>query len=281
MKLTKEQAIQSLQKLGVKDVEIVEDTEQSDFDISTVLDAVDSTRAPIIKQKVEAEITDTITSSKMGELNGMFKRELAKVFGVSRTQLDKFDNMGEAVEYVKATFSEQFEGDKAEMDRKYNELLNKFNTEKETITTEWEQKYNQLNDEVLTAKQIEILHERFKEAPITWDKMAAAKETLSNAKAKYDVKIEDGELKYYEKGTNRLALNKAGNENLKDLDIAREYLEPRNGWAKDTRNETPKQLPPNHLPKTKVNPYQQGSVNDKRNASIQAVEALRQTAGDE
>lgn len=280
MKATQEQVIALLAKLGVQNAEIVETEAESDFDISEAINTVDIARTPIIKQKVEGELTDSITNAKQGELNGMFKKMIAKTFGVSRSQLDKLDTMDEALEFAKTNYSEQFEGDKAEMDKKYNELLSKFNTEKETITSEWEQKYNQLQDEHLTAKQIEVLHERLKEAPITWDKMVAAKEMLAHAKSKYDVKIEEGVVKYYEKGTNRLALNKAGNEELKDLDIAREYLEPRNGWAKDTRNEKPSEIQRQQPAKPVKNTYVDGRVNDKRMASIAAAEAARAAAAE-
>lgn len=281
MKLTIEQVSEALNKVGVQNVEIVEDAAESDFDISEVLTAVDTARTPIIKQKVEAELTDSITSSKMGELNGMFKKMLAKTFGVSRSALDKFDTMDEAVEHVKTSFSDNFEGDKKAMDERYNELLTKFNTEKDTLNKEWEEKYNKLDSDVQTAKQIELLHEKLKEAPITWDKMVAAKETLSHAKGLYDVKVEDGQLKYYEKGTTRLALNKAGNEPLNHMDIAREYLEPRNGYAKDTRGEVPKELHKSGIPKPETNPYIEGKVNDKRSASIDAVERARAAAAEQ
>lgn len=275
MKVTQSQLLELLAKLGVQNAEIVETETDSEFDMSATLNTVDATRTPIIKQKVEGELTDSITTAKQGELNGMFKKMLAKTFGVSRSQLDKFDTMDEAVEFAKNTYSEQFEGDKSEMEKKYNELVANFNTEKEKVVTEWQTKYNQLQDEHLTAKQIEVLHERLKEAPITWDKMVAAKEMLSYAKGKYDVKIEDGVVKYYEKGTNRLALNKAGNEELKDVDIAREYLEPRNGWAKDTRHEKPSEIQKPHVPKQEVNPYLDKGQGDKLAASWQIVEQLR------
>lgn len=273
MKATESQLIELLAKVGVQDVEIVEKEEDSDFDASASLTAIDTARTPIIKQKIEGELTDSITTAKQGELNGMFKKMLAKTFGVSRSQLDKFDSMDEAVEYAKTSYAEQFDGDRAEMEKKYNTLLERHNEEKQKIENEWKTKYTQLEEEQLTAKQVEYIHSQLKDKPITWDRMIAAREILNHAKSKYDVKLEDGKIKYYEKGKNIAALNAAGNEAINDNDIFREYLEPRNGWAKDTRHETPKELP-----KKEVNPYIERQQGDKLSASWEAIEAARAAA---
>ena len=278
MKVTQEQLIEALQKLGVQDVEIVENADDSEYNLSELLTTVDTTRTPIIKQKVEGELTDSITAAKLGELNGMFKKMIAKTFGVSASQLYKLETTDEALEFAKKAYTEQFDGDKQETDRKFNELVERYNKEKEEVENEWKGKYTKLEDEHYTGKMIEHLHEQLKEVPTTWDKMVAAKEILNYSKSLYDVKIEDGKLNYYEKGTNRIALNKAGNEHLKHADIAREYLEPRNGWATDTRNLKPTEQQQNNNIKKEVNPYVDVTQTDKLADTWQAIEQARAAA---
>lgn len=248
MKLTQEQAIALLKKVGVQDAEIVETEDLSDFDQSAALTAIDESRKPIISQKLDGESREEIKSQVMGELVGRIHGQLSKTFGASRSQLDKTEKLEDAISLAKAHYSSQFDGEKAEMDKKYNELVQQYNADKENLSKDWESKYNTLKNTVDEKEMVEIMLGKLKDAPITWDKTLAAKEVLSHAKSKYDLAIKDGDIVYYEKGSERVALNEAKNEHVKHMDIAKEHLSARNGWATDNRAATPKGVGQNQQP---------------------------------
>lgn len=278
MKLTAEQAVQLIQKVVAPDANIVESEEESDFDISAALTAIDNNRSKILKPKIEAEVRETITTQVEGEVFGKTQSKLVKAFGVQRSTLSKAANIEEAIELAKNHYSEQLDGDKADTERKYNELVATQTAEREKLENEWKQKYSTLENEHLRGKKIELLKSEIKTAPTTWDRDVAANEILRYAEEKYDVKLENGALVYYQKGSNLVATNAAGNDHIKHADIAREYLEPRNGWETDTRKLQPQQPlgnPPATPPKNPMIDRKQG---DKLVELKQAIEAKRTQA---
>lgn len=274
MNLTKEQALTLIQKVVAPDAKIVDSEDDSDFDISNALTAIDNNRATILKPKIESELRSTITTQVEGEVFGKTQSKLVKAFGVQRSTLSKASNIEEAIELAKTYYSEQLDGDKTETERKYNELVALQNAEKEKLENEWREKYSTLENEHQRGKKIEALKAELKSIPTTWDRDVAAKEILKDAEEKFDVKLENGSLVYYQKGTNLVATNAAGNDHIKHVDIAREYLQPRNGWETDTRKLEPKQ-PLTDTPPTPANPMLDRKQGSKIDALREQIESRR------
>lgn len=277
MKATQTQIIEFLQKLGVVDVEIVENEDDSEFNASEALTSVDGSRTPIIQQKIEEGLRDSITPEIKGEIYGRVNATLSKEFGVSRSLLEKAENVNDVAALIKQEYTSNFEGDKSEMEKKYNELLSTKSQEVEAKETEWKDRYAQLEDSYYTREMIDYVLAKLKDAPVTWDRQIAAKEILADAKNKYDVKIEDGELKLYDKGKNTLALNDAKNEPINITDYSRGYLQDRNGWAKDMRGAKPQEIVRGQS-KKEVDPYIDRGQGDKISNSWEAIKAAREAA---
>ena len=243
MKITANKALEILKDLGVKDVELVDDDAQVDYDQDTVLLAVDEVRTPIIRQKIEADLRKTIETTIAGKQGDKLRRSLRDKFGIALADLKDLDDeaaIAKAIDLYSGTLSKDTESLREVINKQAQEkadTIAALTAEKDKEVGAWREKYSERHI-------LDHFVEQLKDAPINpkADKTAVAK-MLKDAYAQQGIVFD------YDEATNKIVpldkelrtikLNAAGATQFSVKEGAEAVLSMYGLWEKDMRSQPP------------------------------------------
>lgn len=249
-KLTLEQALSLLKALGAPVVEIVSDPAAAspEFNADEAVRSVDTARKPIIRSQIEDEVRDTIAKSASGRTAGTFKSALAREFGVTRDELDKFDS-GKEGDMVKALMAKWTEAnpskdaDAESLRQQMQSLADAHKTALDAQKASYEAKISEVNAKFIGRDIDELLAGHIKAIPrVGGDESAQAKMLRAHLEGLYHLEYNPAtkkvELRDKEKHE-RIVMNEAGTQILSVDQVAKSFLENLGVAAKDTSKITP------------------------------------------
>jgi len=242
MKITANKALEILKDLGVKDVELVDDDAQVDYDQDTVLLAVDEVRTPIIRQKIEADLRKTIETTIAGKQGDKLRRSLRDKFGIALADLKDLDDeaaIAKAIDLYSGTLSKDTES--------LREVISKQAQEKAdaiaTLTAEKEKEVGAWKNKYADRHVLDHITEQLKDAPLNpkADKAAVAKMLKGALEADlvFDFDEDKNTVVVLDRATRAPKLNSAGTAPFSIKDSAESVLSPFGIWEKDTRSQPP------------------------------------------
>lgn len=243
MKSTPEQLITFLKGVGV-DVELVDKEEEADFDKDAVLSSLDDNRKKILKPLIEEELTENIKKDVSGRYGGTLRSQLARISGMKRVDLDKFDTDEEAIKAAWGHTSGMLDSEKAEFKKQLDEVLNTHKSEVDTLKNDYEGKLSQANQKYIDRNINEYIAAQLKDAPLPKgaDRNIVAADLANALRSKYHLNYDEAanavEL-FMKDNPNMPAMNQAKNARINISDEAKEFLSPRGLWMEDMRNVNP------------------------------------------
>lgn len=242
MKITANKALEILKGLGVKDVELVDDEAQVDYDEDTVLLAVDEARSPIIRQKLEADLRKSIETTIAGKQGDKLRRSLRDKFGVALADLKDLDDeaaISKAIEIYSGTLSKDTESLREVINKQAQEkadAITALTAEKEKEVSAWKNKYADRH-------VLDHITEQLKDAPLNpkADKSAVAKmlKNALEADLAFEYDEEKNSVVVLDRVTRAPKLNTAGTAPFSIKDSAESVLTPYGLWEKDMRSQPP------------------------------------------
>lgn len=251
-KLTLEQALSLLKALGAPVAEIVSDpaAASADYNADEAVRSVDTARKPIIRSQVEDEIRDSIAKAATGRTAGTFKSALAREFGITRDELDKFDSgkEGDMIKMLLAKYAEAHPAGEGSADadslrQQMQELVNAHKKALDTQKETYEAQVAAANAKFIGRDVDEALTGHVKAIPrIGGDESMQAKLLRSHLEGLYHIEYNPAtkkiELRDKEKHE-RIVMNEAGTQILSVDQVAKSFLESMGLAAKDTSKITP------------------------------------------
>jgi len=243
MKVTANKAIEALKALGLKDVELVDDDAQVEYEEDTLLQSVDEARTPFIKSRVEAELRKSVEATIAGKQGDKLRRALRDKFGVALADLKDLDDeaaITKAVDAYASTLQQDTAGLRAEITKQaqaHAEALNAATSEKESAVAQWKDKY-------ASRHVLDFVAASLKDAPLNpnADKTAVAKMVKAQLEAEgvvFDYDENTNQVKILDKATMTPKFNAKGNAPFVLMEGAEAVLKPYGLWEKDTRNVPP------------------------------------------
>lgn len=238
-KLTLAQLTAFLTTLGLKDVQLVENEADADFNNDTALQSIDAARKPIISQIVKGELKNDVHKEVAGTVNRALKKQLAEITGIDKTAIEELESqeaLKTALEHYKTTMS----GEK-DAQAKIDEILATHKTERETLEQNWNTKYAELEGKY-TKKEILAhivkAHKDAKGLPAKANIEQLAELFYEANKGKVVMKVnESGELELYDpKAPDTRMLNTGRTANVSISDLIQPHYEGLGLWATDTRD---------------------------------------------
>lgn len=238
-KLTKDKLIAFLNSIGLKDVQLVDKEEETEFDNDTALQAVDAARKPIISQLVIAEEKGKIHKEVAGTVNRALKKQLAEITGIDKANIEELesqDALKTALEHYKTTMS----GEK-DAQAKIDAILAAHKLEKEGIIKTEIDKYTALNEKYTRREIVNHIIAAHKDA-----KGLPTKANIEKlAEQFYEANKND--VIWHLNGKNELELrdpanpetvkfNKTNTNPLKLSDMIQPHYEGLGLWSTDTRD---------------------------------------------
>lgn len=241
MKATQKQLLEFAQAAGVEAVEIVEDEAQSDFNMDTALQAVDSAREGIIRPRIETQLRDTIEKEISGLNGGKLDAWLVEHTGIKRADLKGLTDP-QKVKAAKDFLVNQLEGDKQATQAKIEELRSTMEAERLEAVRSVEQERDQWKGKYIDRDLLEALQTELKGAPLPekLDRSIAAKDLKSHLSELYHIQYNEQTkaIELFDKANTTMpALN--GSQKVKIMDEAKAFFEPRNNWMTDMRGANP------------------------------------------
>lgn len=246
MKLTQSELTAFLQGIGITTVEIVDKEEESEFDKDELLTAVDDNRKQILKPLIESEVKERLISEAKGTAGGSLRSELARSTGMKRADLERIEKDADAIKAAIDYKMGLIEGDKAETDKKVNEILEAHRLEKESLINDYDAKLQSANQKYIDRDINEFVAAQLKDAPIpkNADRNVLAKDFVKHLQDKYHLNYDEAtkaaEL-YLKDKPDMPAMNAAKNAKISILDEAKEFLTPRGLWEKDMSGRSPEE----------------------------------------
>lgn len=250
MKVTIDQALDLLKSAGV-DVQLVENSEESDFDKPTALSSIDDTRRKVIEPSILAQYEDSIKESIAGKQGGTLVRMLRNKLGMPEKDLlaikDDKERIEKAIEYYINTLANDKEGTAS----KIEEILNSAKQREEALAAEYEAKIADYESKVSAAEQkyidrdvIEYFETALKDAPLVdgANRKALSKDFVNYARDLYHVKWDEqrrAAALFSKDNPNVPVVDKERNEIVNVMDLAKPYFEERGIWQTDTRSVNP------------------------------------------
>lgn len=246
MKLTQAELIALAKLVGV-DAQVVEDSNESEYDSNAALQAIDGTRSKILQPKWEQEHSERLESQVNGKLGNIIERALIKELGVDKSVFQDGMKDSDKIRAAAAAFKSNLEGDQASIDKKFTEMLEKHNAEREQLSAEYEGKLKAANDRYVEKEIFEYYQNETSKFPLSerTDKVAATRNFVNHLQSKYHIGYDEAKkiAGLYDKNNPKaMALNAAGNNLVDIMEEAKSYFTPLGIWETDTRN---KQYDPN------------------------------------
>lgn len=245
IKLTVAQATALLKAAGAPVVEIVTDEAQAtpDFKESAVLAEIDKARMPIIRQQIEQSVKDEVSSSVKGATAGMFKSALVRAFkatGISRNELDKYDDEDKMLEDLLGKYNAKFSQDTEQLRGEIKALTEKQSAVIAEKEKEWQEKVKEAQQKYIERDIDEALSAIVKEIPRTGgNEMVQARQLKQFLRDQFHIHYDEQkrgiELRDKEKNES-LAMNDTKTDWLKVQDVAKSFLSDLGVVATDNRH---------------------------------------------
>lgn len=259
MKLTQKDLLELMSELGIKDVVLVDDDTQSEYNKDTILQTVDEIRTPIIKQLVLQQSKGEIHKEVAGTVNNSIRKQLSELTGISASEFKDMNSQQmfkHAIEHVGSTLG----GDKEAFTKQMNDIIEAHNKERKRIQEEKDSEINslreQMTDKEITAAIVNY-HKEFKGLPlnVNVEKMAAQFKNHLKEKATVKYNAESNDIQLFQKTNPDLQLfNKTNTDAAKVTDLMTEYYSELGLLQKDTRNVNAVNQMQQQQETTKVNP---------------------------
>jgi hypothetical protein len=281
MKITAQQAADLFKVLGLQDVVLVAEESESEYTEETedaVIAAVDQSRTPIIKTRLETDVKETLEKSVLGRVNGSVRSVFARVLGVNRKSLTEdmtFEQMAEAAaNHYKGTLSE----DKASHQQQIDDIIAANEQALTAKENDWTGKYNSLNEKYIKRDRIETLSKTFDKAPFPkdYDRNVGISDFDQYLNENYHVVYnEDKTIDLFEKANpEKVAMNAANNKKISLNEIGVNYFKPRGAWMENLSREDINSMP-------KGNDYVPAGGEQKGSGKTKAVEMMEAYLGQE
>lgn len=260
LKLSELQSI--YQNLTGEDVEVVaDDSTESEHDADAIINLVDVKRSPIIEQKLRTTLEADVNKHVNGKNMSALRKVLAEMTGVPAADIEGKDAK-EATKIAFAHYGKSLGGDKEGLEQQLREVMEKHSQELE------KERKGRTEDKANFDKQIaryginNILAEMYANAKGISEKankQILQADFLNHLERNYTLKLsEDGKtLKLYEiADPTKVALNKAGTNELVLADEMKQYHVDRLQWHEDNRDVNPAKVVP-HAPNQPIRNGQQ------------------------
>lgn len=238
-KVTADYLPKLLKDLGV-DVVVVEDEADIEYDEKAIYEAIDANRALILEPKISEKVKSEIA----GVSGSKLRRKLVQTTGVSRKVLDEIQDDDEAIKTALKFYEDKFSGDAQEMNRKFVELSESYEAERQAfenrvkeVESQWKHKYNSRNivDEIETQYLSKI------KLPKEANRKFLAKQFYDQLSQQYDLDFDETENKTIvrQKGKEFIAQNKQGTKPFDWKEAADDFIKPFGYPTSDTRDIDP------------------------------------------
>lgn len=273
IKLSKETAVELLTRLGVEDVELVDNAEDADktvdYDsiVAKVIPEVDPADAPVDVQKE----VDAAIGRQMGTIYSL----AAKTFGLKRSEVDAL-KPDELLSKLKSTAESRFTQTESALRQELEEKINSHNEDLEKINADWEVKLNSQREKFIERDIVDHFRKEYATIPKKGGDIDLLSETaLSRARMKYDVKWNEalGKLEFFEKGNPEKEVL-VGKNKLDTKTFLTEFNKGVGNEATDTSHLVPSQV--RNDPNAQPGIHQQPSGDletDPHNAAISKLSA--------
>lgn len=264
MKITQSQLLELLKVVGLKDVQLVEADEESEYDKDTALQAIDGSRKPIIAQQVLDEKEEELTKSITGMNGNILERQLVKQFGIAAKDLKGIEKNDEKIAFAIQQFMSKQSEEKQDVQAAIEEVRQALLAEHETKVAEIQTQLENANKKYIDRDVLEWVETSLKEAPISEraDRKVIAKQFKNHLENQFalNYKEQDRLVELFDKtNPNKPALNSAKTGAPDVLELAKEFLTPLGIWETDMRgkppvipNGDPYKAPTNNSPQPKT-----------------------------
>lgn len=244
MKFTQDQLKDFAIKAGVPVVEIVADAKDSDYNEDTALQDVHKAITPILKPKIEADLSTSLEPSIKGKVTGQMYSVLARETGLTRSELEKM-SVEDAIKHATAHINSKGSADTTALRQEITDLVATHNKNldalKATHQTELgaaQQRYIDRDIKAYLADNI------IGKAPLLEgaDKSFWADQLLVRLQSKFHITYDEATkaIQLFKKDqTSVPALNAAGTANINPMDEFKDLATPAGVWKKDMRNNNP------------------------------------------
>jgi len=284
MKFTQVQLIEFAKKAGVPVVEVVADEKDADYNEDTALQDVHKAITPIIKPKIEAEMTSDLETKLKGKHSGEMYSLLARESGLTRAELDKL-SIGDAAKLAFTHIATKTGGDTAALQLEIKELVSKHAKALDDARVAAEGQVNEANQKYIRRDINSALAESvIAKAPLleTADKKFYTDMLQKHLEDKYHMTYDEAKkaVNLFKKDNHAVpALNEAGTATIDMLKEFESIAKPAGVWKTDNRQasaaEKMKQAQTQTYSKDTA-PKVDGMRSRKRISSEEAVAAMEQ-----
>jgi hypothetical protein len=240
MKVTQQQLLELAKTIGLKDVELVDDEKDSEYDSDTALQAIDASREPIIKTKFDNDIEQQANKAATGRALGTLKAVLKRWSGAEEKMFTKDMTPDQMVETALAHYTSTLDQDKGEAQKQLDEILARHQQERTQLEETYKSQLSDAHSKLTRRDIMEYIGQQMKDAPLRkgYDKNVAVEDAYNHLNSIYDLQWDEKEKKVnlIDKNTKLSALNDAGTLAVNPMDKIRPYFESRGAWATDMRD---------------------------------------------
>lgn len=276
MKISIEQANKLLADL-LDDVEVVADDKSADKDVKVedIVKSVNDNVTAAIKPTIEEELRPVIEASLTGKALGTLRSAAGRAFNIPKKDLETLE-ADQILAKCKEHMSTATGQAATEWETKYNTLLQEYETEKETIESNWQAKYT---TDITAANQKYINRDIDAACLSIVEKLPRKGGDLQEQAAMYRARMqanyelryneEKKALEFYKDG--KPALN--GAKAISPEDAAKEWATKAGIIATGTQHINPKEV--------KNDPEQKGEITKTNEVVFQGVDVMEAWANAE
>lgn len=243
MKVTQQQALELLKTVGIKDVELVEDEKDSQYNSDAAIQLIDASRESIIKAKFDADQVTEANKAATGRALGTLKAALKRWSGAEEKMFTKDMTPDQMIETALAHYTNTIDQDKGEAQKQLDEILARHQQEKTQLEDAYKSQLSEANSKLTRRDIMEYIGQQMKDAPLRkgYDKNIAVEDAYNHLSSLYDLQWDEANKKVnlIDKKTKISALNEAGTLAVTPMDKIKPYFESRGAWATDMRDADP------------------------------------------
>jgi hypothetical protein len=200
IKLSKETAVELLTRLGVEDVELVDNADEADKTVD--YDGIVAKLIPEVDPNAQTVDVQKEVDAAIGRQMGSIYSLAAKTFGLKRSEVDSL-KPDELLAKLKTTAEGRFTQTESALRQELEEKINSHNEDLEKINADWEVKFSSEREKFIERDIVDYYRKEYSNIPKKGGDLDLLAETaLSRARMKYDVKWNEAAKKpeYFEKG---------------------------------------------------------------------------------
>lgn len=244
MKFTQKQLVDFALKAGVPVVEVVADDAASDYSEDTALQDVHKAVTPILKSKIEADLTTSLEPTLTGKITGQMYGLLAKESGLTRAELEKM-KIGDAAQHAFTHIQTKLGGDTAALQQEIKDLMKKQTDAIALVEADRDTKVGEANQKYINRDIKAFLADNVvgKAALLeTADKGYYAELLFNTLQSKYHLSYDEAKkaVAPFKKDNHAVpALNEAGTSVIDFMKEFEAIAKPAGVWKTDQRTVNP------------------------------------------